>query len=102
MYVPREYREQDQEKLTQFMREHSFATLVSFDGAKPVATHLPFVVTTDGDAIKTITRMALANQQKKPLHDTEVLVISQGPHAYISTTNCEDKARLPTWNYIAV
>jgi transcriptional regulator len=102
MYVPREYREEDQEKLTQFMREHSFATLVSFDGAKPVATHLPFVVKTSGDVITLITHMALANQQKKTLHDAEVLVIFQGPHAYISPSNYEDKARVPTWNYIAV
>jgi transcriptional regulator len=102
MYVPREYREQDQEKLTQFMREHRFATLISFDGAKPVATHLPFVVKTNDGAITLITHMALANQQKKTLHDAEVLVIFQGPHAYISPTNYEDKARVPTWNYIAV
>lgn len=102
MYVPREYREQDQEKLTQFMREHSFATLVSFDGEKPIATHLPFVIKQDADAITLITHMAIGNQQKKTLSGGEVLVIFQGPHAYVSPTNYEDKARVPTWNYIAV
>jgi transcriptional regulator len=102
MYVRSEYREEDQEKLLAFMREHSFATLVSYDGVKPVATHLPFVIKQDGDRMMLITHMALANQQKKSLGNGEVLVIFQGPHAYISPTNYEDKARVPTWNYIAV
>src|SRR5688572_30864268 len=102
MYVPREYREEDLEKLLAFMREHSFATLVSYDGSRPVATHLPFVVRSEDDAITLITHMALGNQQKKTLTDDEVLVIFQGPHAYVSPTNYEDKARVPTWNYVAV
>ncbi len=84
------------------MREHSFATLVSFDGEKPIATHLPFVIKQDADAITLITHMAIGNQQKKTLSGGEVLVIFQGPHAYVSPTNYEDKARVPTWNYIAV
>jgi transcriptional regulator len=102
MYIPREYREQDQEKLIAFMREHSFATLVSFDGEKPIATHLPFVVKQYGAEVTLVTHIALANQQRKTLTDGEVLVIFQGPHAYVSPTNYEDKARVPTWNYIAV
>lgn len=102
MYVQREYREEDRDKLIQFIREHSFATLVSYDGEKPVATHLPFVVKQDGEKLSLITHMALANQQKKTLSNGEVLVIFQGPHAYVSPTNYEDKIRVPTWNYIAV
>ena len=101
MYVPREYRETDREKLLQFMREHSFATLVSVDGGVPVATHLPFVINSGGEDITLLTHMALGNQQKKSL-DGKVLVIFQGPHSYVSPSNYEDKARVPTWNYVAV
>jgi transcriptional regulator len=101
MYVPREYRETDREKILQFMREHSFATLVSVDNGVPVATHLPFVIQSHGEEITLLTHMALGNQQKKSL-DGEVLVIFQGPHSYVSPSNYEDKARVPTWNYVAV
>jgi transcriptional regulator len=102
MYTPSHYRETDREKLLEFMREYSFATLVSFDGEKPIATHLPFAVSTDGDRIVLTTHMARANKQWKSLGEQDVLVIFSGPNAYISPTNYESKVTVPTWNYIAV
>lgn len=84
------------------MREHGFATLVSFDGEKPIATHLPFVMKLENDQVSLITHMARGNAQWRSFGDQDVLVIFQGPNAYVSPTNYEDKARVPTWNYIAV
>jgi transcriptional regulator len=102
LYIPKEYREEDTDKLLAFMQSHSFATLVSYDGEKPIATHLPFVIKHDGEDISLITHMARANTQWKSFGDSDALVIFSGPNAYISPTNYEDRARVPTWNYIAV
>jgi transcriptional regulator len=102
LYIPKEYREEDTDKLVAFMQSHSFATLVSFDGEKPIATHLPFVIKQDGEDISLITHMARGNKQWRSFGDGDVLVIFAGPNAYVSPTNYEDRARVPTWNYIAV
>jgi transcriptional regulator len=102
MYIPSEYREEDPEKLLAFMQAHSFATLVSIDNTKPIATHLPFVVRRTDETITLVTHMSKGNSQWKSLGEQDILVIFQGPQAYISPTNYADKARVPTWNYIAV
>lgn len=85
------------------MQEYSFATLVSFSGSIPIATHLPFSIAQEGEGIRLITHMAKANPQWKSFSsEQDVLVIFQGPHAYISPTHYDSKATVPTWNYIAV
>jgi transcriptional regulator len=67
-----------------FMRQYSFATLVSADsGAAPNATHLPFAVVEEGAGLRLLAHMAQANPQWRQAAG-EVLVIFQGPHAYIS------------------
>ena len=40
MYVHKYYREENREKIFEFLRQNDFATLVAFDGEKPVASHL--------------------------------------------------------------
>jgi transcriptional regulator len=102
MYIPKEYRERDTDKLIAFMQSHSFATLVSFDGEKPIATHLPFVIKQDSEDILLITHMARGNRQWRSFGEGDVLVIFSGPNGYVSPANYDDRARVPTWNYIAV
>jgi transcriptional regulator len=102
MYIPPYYKEEDREKLLAFMQAHSFASLVSSHNNNIRATHLPFVIEERGEKTFLVTHMAKANPQWKEFSEHELLVIFQGPHAYISPDNYEKKQNVPTWNYIAV
>lgn len=105
MYTPNYFVEADEEKLLAFMREFSFATLVSVGSAAndlPAATHLPFIIEKNGDKLILSAHMAKANLQWKEFGEKQVLVIFQEPHAYVSPLLYTDKLNVPTWNYVAV
>jgi transcriptional regulator len=103
MYTPKHNREDDGAKLYSFMKEYSFATLVTSNDGVPKATHLPFLVETNTDAPRLWAHMAKANDQWRDFSDTrELLVIFQEPHAYVSPQHYEKHLSVPTWNYVAV
>ncbi len=103
MYTQKHNREDDRAKLYSFMKEYSFATLVTSKDGIPKATHLPFLVEMETDAIKLWAHMAKANDQWRDFSATsELLVIFQEPHAYVSPKNYEERLSVPTWNYVAV
>jgi transcriptional regulator len=102
MYIPPYYREEDKSKLIKFMQAHNFANVISSDKNILTATHLPFVIEEREDKVFLVSHMAKANPQWQSFTENELLVIFQGPHAYISPTNYEKQQNVPTWNYIAV
>lgn len=102
MYIPPYYKENDEQKLLEFMQSYNFATLVSTNDSNICATHLPFVIEKRGDKTFLVCHMAKANPQWQVFTENQVLVIFQGPHAYISPTHYEKQQNVPTWNYIAV
>ena len=103
MYIPQANRVEEQAALLAFMQAHSFATLVSLVQGELFATHLPLVIVAPGDQILVRGHLAKANPHWQELAtQREVLVIFQGPHAYISPTHYEKWESVPTWNYIAV
>ena len=104
MYVPSHNRMDDRAGQLAFMRQYSFATLVTADsGAALKATHLPFVAVEQGAELRLVAHLARANPQWRDFADTaEVLVIFQGPHAYISPSLYQRQPSVPTWNYAAV
>lgn len=118
MYIPNHFREADRDKLLAFMRENSFAILVTQYAGAPFATHLPLVIEAEADNVVLKGHVAKANPQwqgfvfdnialTQPLSKGEgsesgALVIFHGPHAYISPAHYENKQSVPTWNYIAV
>lgn len=102
MYIPPYYKEDDQGKLLEFMKVHNFALLVSSANNAPVATHLPFVIEQRENKIFLISHMAKANPQWKTFSNNDLLIVFQGPHAYISPSHYEKQQNVPTWNYIAI
>ncbi len=104
MYIPKAFREDDLKKLHKLMQEYSFAVLVTQQEGVPVATHLPFLLDTERGPFGTLmAHMARANAQWRAFNgEQEVLVIFQGPHAYISPSWYEVELSVPTWNYAAV
>ncbi len=104
MYVPSHNRMDDRAGQVAFMRQYSFATLVTSDSrAVPRATHLPFVVVEEGAAMRLVAHLARANPQWRDFTEAgEALVIFQGPHAYVSPSLYQRHPSVPTWNYAAV
>ena len=102
MYISRLYREEDRAKILEFLKQNEFATLVTHDGEKPIASHLLFEVTEDGESLFLNGHMSRANPLWKTFEkNPDVLVIFQGPHTYISPT-WYNHVNVPTWNYQAV
>ena len=102
MYIPKHFSEEDISQILSFMKEFSFATIVSMQDSMPVATHLPFVIEEREDKIILVAHFARANEQWKALEQQTALIIFAEPHAYISPTHYETELNVPTWNYVAV
>ena len=104
MYSPAHFQIEDPATLRAFMRQHSFATVITHDGSAPFATHMPVLHHAEGGTHGTlITHMARANPQWQHFADgREVMVIFHGPHAYISPNWYETRPMVPTWNYATV
>jgi transcriptional regulator len=102
MYISKLYREEDRVKILEFLRQNEFATLVTYDGEKPVASHLLMEVVEEGEKLFINGHMSKANPLWKTFEkNAEVLVIFQGPHTYISPT-WYNHINVPTWNYQSV
>lgn len=102
MHIPKYYREEDREKIVEFLKANSFPALVSHDGGKLLATHLPVeIVEKEDGSLTVLGHMSRANPQWKSFGDQEVLLIFQGAHTYISP-RWYNHVNVPTWNYINV
>lgn len=100
MYIPKQYQLTDEQKIHQFIKEYSFATVFSIHQGVPEATHLPLYLSEDGKFL--YGHFARANTQWKDILDQQVLAVFNGPHSYISSSWYETKDSVPTWNYVSV
>jgi transcriptional regulator len=108
MYVPRQFREERREVLAAAMRRIQFAALVTAEGGRYFATHVPTVLkeTADGGLILE-AHVARANDHwtaaRAPVPS---LALFQGPQTYVSPAWYPSKREhgkvVPTWNYIAI
>ncbi|MCM3745081.1 FMN-binding negative transcriptional regulator [Sporosarcina luteola] len=102
MYIPKYFKVTDVEEIRGFIQENSFGTIVTTKKGKPIATHLPFGFTREGDDFYITGHMAYGNPQWRTFDaNDDVLVMFQGPHAYISSSWYSHE-NVPTWNYQAV
>lgn len=102
MHTPKLYREEDRSRILEFLEQNEFATVVAYDGEKPVASHLLVEVVEEGGSIYINSHMSKANPLWKLFDaDREALVIFLGAHTYISPT-WYNHVNVPTWNYQAV
>lgn len=102
MYIPKVNAETDKLKIVAFMKQFSFATIITSINKSPVATHLPFLITIKDENIILTSHFAKANDHWREIENNRNLVIFSEPHAYISPKNYDSKLNVPTWNYIAV
>ncbi|MBT3265985.1 FMN-binding negative transcriptional regulator [Candidatus Poribacteria bacterium] len=103
MYIPATNRVDDRAKLVAFMREHSFATVITPADGQTLVTHIPVLIDDSSEVICIRGHFARANPHSDGL-DTgrETTVVFQGPHAYVSPSLYDAREAVPTWNYIAV
>ena len=102
MHIIKYFREENHEKIIEFLRQNDFGTLVAYDGKKPTASHLLMEVVEEGETLWINGHMSRANSLWKMFEtNPEVLVIFQGPHTYVSPT-WYNHVNVPTWNYQSV
>ncbi|RAS78726.1 FMN-binding negative transcriptional regulator [Priestia endophytica] len=102
MYIPRYFKVTNVDEIWEFVQENSFGTMVTTKQGKPIATHLPLQLVKEGDTYYITGHVAYGNPQWRTFETCEdVLVMFQGPHAYISSSWYKQE-NVPTWNYQAV
>ncbi|MDF2066499.1 FMN-binding negative transcriptional regulator [Bacillus sp. Cr_A10] len=102
MYIPKYFKVTNIDEIKEFVQMNSFGTIVTTKQGKPIATHLPLELHKNGDDYYITGHMAYGNPQWRTLDTNEdVLVMYQGPHAYISSSWYTHE-NVPTWNYQAV
>jgi transcriptional regulator len=102
MYIPNKFTISDLNEKHQFIHEFAFGLIVSAKDTLQ-GTHLPFVLHPDeGDLGVLYAHCAKANPHWKVLENADVLVVFNGPHAYISPGWYASGPAVPTWNYAAV
>ncbi|MEC1738305.1 FMN-binding negative transcriptional regulator [Bacillus mojavensis] len=102
MYIPKYYKVTNVDDIWDFVQNNSFGTIVTTAQGKPIATHLPLQLMKERDTYYITGHIAYGNPQWRTFEACEdVLVMFQGPHAYISSSWYE-KENVPTWNYQAV
>ena len=108
MYVPSHFNETRTEVLHKLIREYPQAALVTLGSGGLTANHIPFEFDPDPAPFGTLRgHVARANPVWQDFSkDVEVLVVFQGPQAYISPSWYETKKQtgkvVPTYNYIVV
>ena len=104
MYVHPKCNDASEAEIFAAMRDFPFATLVTTDASGALAAwHIPLEATHEGDGTLVLFgHVAKRNPAWRVLDPSrEVLVIFNGPNAYISP-RWYHKLTAPTWNYIAI
>ena len=105
MYAPAHFAEPDADALLALMRAHPLATLVR-GGAGLAADILPLEVERDGERWRITGHVARANPLWREANGQPVLLLFQGPQAYVSPNWYPSKSQhgkaVPTWNYTMV
>ncbi|GER57901.1 protease synthase and sporulation protein PAI 2 [Patiriisocius marinus] len=102
MFTPNHYKNENIDDAIAFIERFNFGVMISAKSNKPIATHLPFIITKKDDNIVLASHFAKANEQTINIEENIILTIFSEPHAYISPKYYDNKQNVPTWNYIAV
>lgn len=103
MYAPEPFGVSDKAIIGEFLREHTFGTLITTgkDGV-PIATHLPFLFKEIEGEWYLESHLAKANPQEALLQDgSAALIVISGASGYVSSS-VYTHVNVPTYNYEAV
>jgi transcriptional regulator len=102
MHISAIFAQKDHAAIIAFMRQYSFATIVSTYNNRSNANHIPLLIGESAGALVLSGHFSRSNRQWEELPEHPVLAIFQEPHAYISPRHYDKVENVPTWNYIAV
>ncbi|WP_168915448.1 FMN-binding negative transcriptional regulator [Microcella flavibacter] len=92
------------DEVRRLVRENPWAGIVSHVPDRGiVASHYPFLLdeaASTGDDIVLLSHVGRPDEQLHRLGESEVLVIVQGPHGYISPSWYAEGDIIPTWNHV--
>jgi transcriptional regulator len=107
MYQPPHFKEERLEVQHALIRAHPFGLLISIGPEGLEANGIPFLLDASATPLGRLrAHVARANGQWRNLDGQRVLMVFQGPQAYVSPSLYETKREtgkvVPTWNYAMV
>ena len=107
MYIPSQFQQPDKSSLISAIQSIKFGSLIIYFENEYFSAHIPFLIKEQSHQLYLECHVSRANKiWEKALATNKVLVIFQGPDAYISPTWYPTKAKtgkvVPTWNYQAI
>jgi transcriptional regulator len=91
---------EDLQEVRRLITENPWAILVSNNDDELVASHCPVLLEDDGDRLAVVTHVGRPDEEIHGFDGSEVLLIVQGRHGYISPSwYAAGAIRAPTWNY---
>jgi transcriptional regulator len=105
MYNYPHYKEQDKEKVIEFMRDNPFITLIGCDSKRRIeATQIPVLIEEKEGKLIIHGHIAKKSDHHQAFEENpNVLALFTGAHTYVSGTWYSGNPRqASTWNYISV
>jgi transcriptional regulator len=104
MYNLPYFKEEDKQKVLEFIREHPFAFICGCDvDSKPVVTQIPcFIEEKEGKLYLSGHIMKNTDHHKAFQQNPNVLAVFTGAHTYVSASWYSDPQTASTWNYLSV
>ena len=101
MYLPEHFSVKDSETLYDWIERWSFGSLVTSHRGRLESNQIPFLL--DRERNFLIGHFARSNKQWQALLNAEdLLVMFNGPHAYVSPAWYSTPDGVPTWNFVSV
>lgn len=102
MYIPPAFKI-DRATSLEFASSHGFGLAIAFDGIRPIASPLPFVLDYTRDGTPRLTcHVARGNPIATCADGRNWLIAVSGPHTYISPHWYASPDQVPTWLYQTV
>jgi transcriptional regulator len=90
----------DPDAVRELVRENPWAIIVSSNDGELVASHYPVLLDEESERLALLTHVGRPDEEVHGFGDTEVLVIVQGLHGYVSPSwYGPEGTRAPTWNF---
>lgn len=103
MYRYEHFTENNKEKINAFIKRFPFAVLsVAQSDGEVMATQVPLLFKPDDEHVLIGHVYKNSDHYNALIKNPKVLLIFQGPNAYISAEHYPDKQSASTWNYMSV
>lgn len=103
MYNLPQFKEKDEELVKEFMRKHSFATIIANGDPYPVATQVPLLIEERDHCLVFKGHVMRQTDHYRAFEkNKDVLCLFTGAHSYVSASWYTSPQVASTWNYMTV